>query len=102
MALGSPHQCYGFIHIKGLRQVLEGAALIGIDRTVQIGVRRHDDDRNFRLFFLDQLQQRETIDTRHADIGENDLREIAVQRGEQTLTILKGTASEPFGCQGAF
>ena len=34
--------------VEGLGQVLEGAALEGGDRAVQVGERRHDDDRQAR------------------------------------------------------
>ena len=55
MTFSALYQGDGFIDIKGFRQIFKCPALIGIDRTVQIRMRGHDNDRDIRLFSLDEL-----------------------------------------------
>ena len=69
---GALHQGDGFIDIEGLGQVLKGSALVGLDGAVQVGVRRHDDDRHLRAVRAHMGQQLQAIHARHADIGEDD------------------------------
>ncbi len=45
---GAPHEIHGLVDVERLRQVLEGASLIGGDGGIQVRVRGHDDDRAVR------------------------------------------------------
>jgi hypothetical protein len=42
------HQGHGFVHIKGLGQIFERPTLISGHGAVEVRMRRHDDDRQFR------------------------------------------------------
>ncbi|MNF42372.1 hypothetical protein D3C84_234190 [compost metagenome] len=42
---GALDQRHGLVHVERLGQVLEGAALVGGHRAVQVGMGGHDDDR---------------------------------------------------------
>ncbi|MNX19999.1 hypothetical protein D3C86_499330 [compost metagenome] len=74
MILGAAHQGDCLVDVERLGQVFEGAALVGVDRAVEIRVRRHDDDGQIRLAAVDLLQQAEAVYARHADIGEDHVR----------------------------
>jgi hypothetical protein len=49
MVLGTTHQGDCLVDVERLGQVFEGAALVGVDRAVQIRMRCHDDDGQIRL-----------------------------------------------------
>ena len=66
---GAAHQVHRLVDVEGLRQVLEGAALIGRHRRIQIRVRSHDDHRQSGPRDLDLLQQIEAAAAGHADVG---------------------------------
>ena len=102
VGFGSVHQGNGFIHIERLGQVFEGAALVGVNGTVQIGVGGHDDDRQIGLLLLNEVQQGETIDPRHTDIGKDYFRGFAVESRQQAFAIFKREALEALGTQGPF
>ena len=61
-------QLNGIIHIKGLRQVFESTSLIGGNGAIEIGVGRHDDNRQVSIFVTDSVEEFEAVHPRHADI----------------------------------
>jgi len=65
--------------VEGLGQVLEGAALEGRDGTVQVGIGRHDDDRQPRVLGLDLGEQVDAGPAGHADVAHQHLRSIVFQ-----------------------
>ena len=71
-------QLHGLGHVKGLGQVLEGAALEGRDRAVDVGVRRHDDDGQPRHAGLHLGQQIDARATGHADVADQHLRLVVI------------------------
>ena len=73
------HQLDGIINVKGLGQVLECPLAIRRHGAVQVRMRGHDDDGQIRRLCLDPLQQLQAIDTRHADVGEQHVRHVALQ-----------------------
>ena len=60
--------------VKGLGQVFKGAAGERRHCTVQIGIRRHDDDRQAWQALLDLRQQIQPRTTGHADVAHQNLR----------------------------
>ena len=69
MADGALDQRHCFVDVERLRQVVEGPLLIGADGGVQIRMRGHDDHRQHWMALFDLFEQRQTVYTRHADIG---------------------------------
>ena len=45
---GAAHEVHRLVDVEGLGQILEGAALIGRDRRIEVGMRGHDDHRQAR------------------------------------------------------
>jgi len=81
----APDQRHRFVDVERLGQVLERAALEGRDRTVQVRERGHDDHGKRRVALLDGLQQPDSADSRHPDIGHQHLRCFRVQRSQHIL-----------------
>ena len=70
------NQLHRLDQVKGLGQVFECAALKGGHRAIQIGKRRHDDDRQAGQLFLDLFQQVQARAAGHADIAHENLRPL--------------------------
>ena len=64
--------------VERLGQVFERAALEGRHGAVQVGERRHDDDRQAGQLFLDLVQQVQAGAAGHADVAHQDLRAVAL------------------------
>jgi hypothetical protein len=75
------------IDVEGLGQILEGATLECRNGAVEVGVRRHDDDRNLRMPLLHLVQQREAGLARHSDVGDEHLR---LADGERLQHFIRG------------
>ncbi len=73
------------IDVERLGQILVGAALKRADRAFEIGIRRHDDDRQVRVVLLRFLQQLEARSAGHADVAHHHLRRFGIKRGERIL-----------------
>src|SRR5690606_9210552 len=68
----------GIVYIKGFWQVFKSATLVGGDRTVQVGMGGHDNDRNLRMGTMQIAEQGESVGARHTDIADDGIRRIAV------------------------
>jgi hypothetical protein len=77
---GAAREPHRLVHVERLGQVLEGAAAVGGDRALEIGVRGHDDDRDLRRPGADGLEQLQAADAGHADVGDHHVRPLAVQQ----------------------
>jgi hypothetical protein len=77
---GAAHLIDGLVEVEGLRQVLEGTAVEGGHGAVEVRVRGHDDDRQVRDGGVDLLQQIEAVDAGHADVGQDHVGALALQR----------------------
>ena len=86
----APHEFDGLVDVEGLRQVLEGAALVGRDRALEVGMRRHHDHRQARPLAADFLEQVEPAAPGHADVGDQHVRLLARERREHGVGILEG------------
>ncbi|MCY1516120.1 hypothetical protein D9M68_507340 [compost metagenome] len=73
---GAADEFHSARQVEGLGQVLEGAALEGRDRAVEVGERGHDDDRQAGVLGLDLVEQVEPRAARHADVAHQDLRAL--------------------------
>ena len=69
----------GFINIEGLRQILEGASAVGSDRALQIRMRSHDDNRQFRVGLLNRGEQFQSVDARHPNVADNGIRRLLTE-----------------------
>ncbi len=99
--LGAPNQGHGLVDVKRLGQVFEGAALVGVDRTIEIRVGGHDDDGQVGLTAVDLLQQAQAVDPGHPDIGEDHIGRAQLQGMEQGFAIGETLAGEAFAAEGA-
>ena len=68
---GAAHQGHGLVHVKRFGQVLKGAALVGLDGAVQVGMRRHDDHRHLRAGLAHLGQQAQAVHAGHPDVGQD-------------------------------
>ena len=66
-------QLHRFGQIKRLGQVFKRATLEGRDGTIQIGIRRHDDDGQARLHLTHFFQQLQTRAAGHANVADQHL-----------------------------
>jgi hypothetical protein len=82
-----PDQLHRLRHVERLGQVFEGAALERGHRAVQVGVRGHDDDRQPGQPLLDPGQQVDARGAGHADVADQHLRRLVVQRGQHLARI---------------
>ena len=89
-ARGAAHERDRLVDVEGLRQVLEGAALVGRHRIRQIRVRGHHDDRELRARIVDALEELEPRGAGHADVGDQDIGRLAPERIERRLRGLEG------------
>ena len=82
LALAFFHRTANQLHrlgqVKGLGQVLKGAALKGRYGAVQIRVGRHDDDGQTREFLFNFFQQLQARTARHANVADQHQRRILV------------------------
>ena len=101
MRHGAPYQRQRFIDIERLGQVFEGTALIGGHGAVEVGMRRHHDDGQVRVFLAHARHQVETIGSGHADIGDQDIRALTHDAGFGLIGTLEGFHLEVGLCQSA-
>ena len=87
---GAPDQVNRLVDVEGLRQVLEGAALISGDGRVEIRMRRHHDDGQAGARSLDFLEQIEAAAPGHANVRHQYVRRVAAQRGEHVVRLVEG------------
>ena len=90
------------IQIEGLRQVFKSTLLVGGDRAVQIGMRRSDDNRQFRELFTDACKQGESIGARHANIADDHVGLFACDVAEQLVGVCKAFVGNAGLTQRAF
>ena len=89
MTTGAADLGDGLVEIEGLRQILEGATMKGGYGAVQIRVSGHDDDGQARIAGRDLRQQFEAINTRHADVREDDVGPVPLQGRHDATTVDK-------------
>src|SRR3546814_1844691 len=77
------YQGHGGIDVKGFGQIVERPLLKGRYRTVQIGKRRHDDDRQIGVALLDAMQKTQAVLAGHAHVSQQYRRRGAVQGFER-------------------
>ncbi len=82
----APDQGDRLIDVERLRQIFERAAFVGGYRASEVGMRRHDDDRQRGPGIADLLQQLQARLARHADIGEQDIRGFTAERLQRRLS----------------
>ena len=73
------------IHVEGFGQIVEGAALVGTDGALEIGVGGHDDDRQGRVLLVYLAQQVDAVDPGHPDVADDRVGLFAVQAGKQSV-----------------
>ncbi|MCY1432524.1 hypothetical protein D9M71_485250 [compost metagenome] len=100
--VGALDQGNRLVDVEGLGQVLEGAALVGSDRAVQVGVGGHDDHRQARVQVADLRQQVEATDARHADVRDDHVRLLPGEATEQAVGALETLRVHAFLLQGLF
>ncbi|MND56661.1 hypothetical protein D3C80_477720 [compost metagenome] len=99
---GALDQRHGFVDVEGLGQVLEGAALVGGHRAVQVGMGGHDDHWQARVQLADPCQQVQAAGTGHADVGDDHVRLLAGEAAEQAVGALEALGGHAFLLQGLF
>ena len=107
LALAFFHRAANQLHrlgqVKGLGQVLKGAALKGRYGAVQIRVGRHDDDGQAREFLFDFFQQLQAGAARHTNVADQHQRRILVigrgQGREYIAWIGEAAGSQVFAQQ---
>ena len=62
-----------FLEVEGLRQIIVGAALGGLDRRHEGVLRAHDDDRQFRPRLFHARQKLEGVFVRHDHVGDDQI-----------------------------
>ena len=80
----------GLVDVEGLWQVLEGTALVRGDRGVEVAVRGHHDDRQVRMPAAQRGQQAEAAGAGHADVGDQYVGFMSLQRRERRLGGVEG------------
>ncbi len=76
--VGRPlHERYRLVDVEGLRQIFERAAFVSRYGTPQIGMRRHDNDRQGGACIANFLEQLEPGLPGHPDIGDEDVGRLA-------------------------
>ena len=99
---GAMNQLDGTIDVERLREIFECAALKRGDSTVEIRVRRHDDDGQLRKPFANRLQQLESRRARHPDVGHEHLGRLVFERGERFAHVGEAAGREIFARQRFF
>ncbi len=96
------HERHRLVHVEGLGQVLEGAALEGRHRAVEVRVRGHDDDRQLRVAGLHLLQQVQAGFAGHADIGQQHGRRLrrALELGERVAGRAEAGVVDALAAEG--
>ena len=79
-----------FVDVERLRQILEGAALIGRHGAVEIRVRRDDDDGDVGIHAREPLHELEPAHVRHADVRDQHVGPAELQRAEELLAGFEG------------
>src|SRR5512140_38091 len=75
------------LEIDGLLQIVEGAELHRLDRTLDAAVCRHDDDGDGRIEFANALKELDAAHARQAHIREDDIGTKALEQLERLLRI---------------
>src|SRR5258708_39977494 len=81
----APDELDGMVDVEGLRKIFEGAALERGHGALEVGVRRHDDDRRGRQARAQLAHELEARGARHADGAHYDLRGFLEQLLERLL-----------------
>ncbi|MNC44482.1 hypothetical protein D3C75_933880 [compost metagenome] len=100
--VGALDQGNRFVDIERLGQVFEGAALIGRDSAVQIGVSGHDDDRQPWMLLANPCQKVQAAGAGHADVGNDHVRLLACQAAHHAIGAVEALGGHAFLLQGFF
>jgi hypothetical protein len=71
---------------QGLEQVIHGAVAQGRDHVIHAALARHHDHGGFRRFAVDGLEHIKTIDQRHAQIANHQIRFDIAEKGQPFVT----------------
>jgi hypothetical protein len=97
---GPVDEFQGVVHVEGLGQVFEGAALEGGDRRIQVGIGGHDDDGQAGLLGLDLLHELQAAHARHADVRHHRAGGFPVQGAQGRLGGVEDAVGQVFPRQG--
>ena len=87
---GARHELHRFVDVERLRQILERTALIRGHGAVEIGVRGDHDDRHVGVRAREPLHELEPAHVRHADVGDQHVGPIVLERRRRTVAALEG------------
>ncbi len=85
----APRGFHGLIEVEGLGQIVEGAQAIGRCRRRHVGEGTHDDDRNSGMLGVQAFQQLESRQSGHAHVGEDRLRVVFAEGGQQGVGVFE-------------
>ena len=95
----------GFVHVERFGQILERAALVGVDGAVEVGMGRHDDDRQLRVGLVDATNELHAVHAGHSHVGKDGDGPLVLQvmhgvigRGESgngNVSLLHGPLQHP-------
>ena len=91
----SRDQGHRLVDVERLRQVLVRTTLVGGHCAVQIGVAGHDDHREMRVASGDLAEQLQSVDVRHADVGDDRVRLALPQSRVDAGAALESLDREP-------
>ena len=100
--IGALDQRHGVVDVERLGQVLEGAALVGSHRAIQVGVRGHDDHRQARVLLADLREHVQAAEAGHADVGDDHIRLLAGEAGQHAVSAVEALRGHAFLLQGLF
>ena len=87
------------VAVEGLGEVVEGPLAHGLDRGVDAAVGGHEDDARARLLALDLLEEGDTGEVRHLEVGEHDVEGLPPEGGEGGLAARRGRHLVAFRAQ---
>ncbi len=82
---GTAYERNRLVDVERFRQVFESTATIRGDGAVQVGVRGDHDDGNRRSLVVDQIEQLDAAQTRHANVGDDRGRGLALKQRTDAL-----------------
>lgn len=96
---GALHRAPHVTQADGLLQHVLHTAPHGLDRRVHVGERRDEDGRHFRLHDAQPLEEVQAIESRHDQVGEDEIDRVVLRERERLLAVLRGDHLVAVACE---
>ena len=84
------YRCQDFFKLERLQNIIEGAASHSADSALHTPITRHDDAEGAQVFFLNEIDELETVHLGHHQISNENLVTVILQGNKRLFAVNKG------------